>query len=121
MAIGATPATAGDIRLYNGAALNWRNAANTGDIGWYVDSSDRISGQSGSLFPAGYNFTVDINSGLYIISNGWVGIGTTAPKTVLHVVGLPVYANNAAAVAGGLTVGAFYRTGGDPDPVCVVH
>jgi hypothetical protein len=35
--------------------------------------------------------------------------------------GLPVYANNAAAVAGGLAVGAFYRTGADPDPVCVVH
>lgn len=34
---------------------------------------------------------------------------------------LPVYANNAAAVAGGLPVGAFYRTGGDPDQVCIVH
>ncbi len=35
--------------------------------------------------------------------------------------GLQVFANNAAAVAGGLVVGAFYRTGADPDPVCVVH
>lgn len=51
----------------------------------------------------------------------FVGIGTTAPKSKLHVTGLPVYANNAAAVAGGLTAGAFYRTGADPDPVCVVH
>lgn len=34
---------------------------------------------------------------------------------------LPVYANNAAAVAGGLAAGALYRTGADPDPVCVVH
>jgi len=34
---------------------------------------------------------------------------------------LPAYANNAAAVAGGLAVGDFYRTGADPDPVCVVH
>jgi hypothetical protein len=54
-------------------------------------------------------------------SDGQVGIGTNAPKSALHVVGLAVYANNAAAVAGGLTTGAFYRTGGDPDPVCVVH
>ena len=34
---------------------------------------------------------------------------------------LPVHADNAAAVAGGLRVGDFYRTGGDPDPVCIVH
>jgi hypothetical protein len=54
-------------------------------------------------------------------SNGNVGIGTTAPTSKLQVVGLPVYANNAAAISGGLTVGAFYRTNADPDPVCVVH
>lgn len=34
---------------------------------------------------------------------------------------LPVYANNAAAIAGGLVAGDFYRTNGDPDTVCVVH
>jgi len=34
---------------------------------------------------------------------------------------LPVYANNSAAVAGGLVAGDFYRTGADPDIVCVVH
>jgi len=52
---------------------------------------------------------------------GNVGIGTTSPTSPLQVVGLPVYANNAAAIAGGLTAGAFYRTGANPDPVCVVH
>lgn len=34
---------------------------------------------------------------------------------------LAVYANNAAAVTGGLSVGDFYRTGADPDPVMIVH
>jgi hypothetical protein len=34
---------------------------------------------------------------------------------------LPIYANNAAALAGGLAVGVLYRTGGDPDGVCVTH
>lgn len=52
---------------------------------------------------------------------GNVGINTTSPTSKLQVVGLPVYANNAAAVAGGLTPGAFYRTGADPDVLCVVH
>lgn len=35
--------------------------------------------------------------------------------------GLPIYANNAAAITGGLTAGEFYRTGADPDLVCVVR
>lgn len=34
---------------------------------------------------------------------------------------LQVFANNAAALAGGLAVKDFYRTGADPDVVCVVH
>lgn len=34
---------------------------------------------------------------------------------------LPIYANNAAAVTGGLSIGEFYRTGANPDTVCVVH
>jgi len=34
---------------------------------------------------------------------------------------LPEYANNTAATGGGLTAGHLYRTGGDPDTVCIVH
>lgn len=39
----------------------------------------------------------------------------------IDAVGIPVFANNAAAITGGLSVGALYRTGGNPDPVCIVH
>lgn len=35
--------------------------------------------------------------------------------------GLPIFANNAAAIAGGVAVGRLYRTGANPDPVMVVH
>lgn len=45
-----------------------------------------------------------------ITSSGNVGIGTTSPSSKLHVVGIPSYADNAAALAGGLTAGAFYHT-----------
>lgn len=60
-------------------------------------------------------------NGDVLVTNSNVGIGTTTPTSKLQVVGLSVYADNAAAITGGLTAGAFYRTGGDPDLVCVVH
>ena len=34
---------------------------------------------------------------------------------------LPVFPDNATALGGGLTPGMLYRTGGDPDIVCIVH
>ena len=55
---------------------------------------------------------------LRVTRNGNVGIGTTEPKSKLHVTNLPEYADNAAAVTGGLTAGALYRTG---DLLKVVH
>ncbi len=56
-----------------------------------------------------------------ILGSGNVGIGTISPTSKLQVVGLIVYADNDAAVAGGLTAGAFYRTGGNPSLVAVVY
>jgi len=47
---------------------------------------------------------------MIIGATGMVGIGTVTPTSKLQVVGLPSYADNAAALAGGLTAGAFYRT-----------
>jgi len=64
--------------------------------------------------------------GAQIDHGGLAGLGDDDHSQYLllagrGVVGLPQYANNAAAIAGGLGVGAFYRTGADPDPVMVVH
>ncbi len=50
--------------------------------------------------------------------NGKIGIGTSNPTSMLHVNGLPEFPSNAAALTGGMTYGAFYRTG---DLVKVVH
>jgi hypothetical protein len=55
-------------------------------------------------------------------AGGNVGIGTTAPTSKLHVVGYATYADNAAAIAGGLTAGAHYMvTGTNPRQVAVVY
>lgn len=40
---------------------------------------------------------------------------------ISSLVGLPVFATNAAAITGGLAIGGLYRTGADPDFVAVVH
>lgn len=61
------------------------------------------------------------------LSNGTTGSGAvvlgTAPTLVspVTVSGLQVFANNAAAITGGLVAGQLYRTGADPDLVAVVH
>jgi hypothetical protein len=41
--------------------------------------------------------------------------------THTNMVGLQVFANNAAAIAGGLHQYDLYRTGANPDVVCIVH
>jgi hypothetical protein len=97
-----------------GAALRIQDSASGGD--WNLLARN---GASTNLFRIYDN--ANAADRLVINTSGNVGIGTTSPTSKLQVVGLPAFANNAAAVAGGLSVGAFYRTGGDPDTVCVVH
>ena len=73
---------------------------------------------SAIVFYTGTNNNTNPNEKVRIEENGNMGIGTNDPTSKLQVVGLPEYADNAAAIVGGLTVGAFYRTG---DLLKVVH
>lgn len=75
-------------------------------------------GDWNTVAPSGYlSFQTKNTASLYpaervrITSTGSVGIGTTLPKSKLHVVGIVEYADRAAAIAAGLTAGAIYRTG----------
>jgi hypothetical protein len=119
----------GDIQIFGPKTLHWTandvNAvriytfSNTYGIGTNATDLTLFSGGRG-----GITFThggVTSAPQMRIDSQGNVGIGTSAPTSKLQVVGLPVFKNNAEAIAGGLTAGAFYRTGGDPDLVAVVH
>jgi hypothetical protein len=42
-------------------------------------------------------------------------------NAILNLSQCPIYANNAAARAGGLVTGDLYRTGADPDVLCITH
>jgi hypothetical protein len=101
-----------EMLLYKGNDLNGFNGP------------DRIRLVSGEIrfdlmntaLPFPYTFeqvatnTTSVTNRMILTSSGNLGIGTTTPTSKLAVVGLPVYANNAGAVTGGLLVGDFYRS-----------
>jgi hypothetical protein len=87
-----------------------------------LNSGSRTITTWGDITLTGGNFIVDGTNPSTISGDGTMSvIGGPLQTQNLRVMELPVYANNAAAVAGGLTPGDFYRTGTDPDYVCVVH
>jgi Ice-binding-like len=123
----------------NGGTFNGRALANTGAV--TISSATTITAPSGSTtltvgsgstlsfsgtgiinaneimgFPI---FFTSLVPGDVIVWNGfeWVNAGLPAVESLF----LPVFANNAAALSGGLVAGGLYRTGGNPDTVCVVH
>lgn len=67
---------------------------------------------NGALNIGNVIFGVDLPNPTTIISSATpkIGIGTSNPQSAFAVVGLPVYADNTAALAGGLVIGDFYRT-----------
>ena len=94
-------------------------------------TSYNVNGDTGaaivSLDPAGSIFfgteaikangsSINVTTRMTVASNGNVGIGTISPAKTLHVngtvrlQGLPTYANNAAAIAGGLVADDVYKT-----------
>lgn len=49
------------------------------------------------------------------------GSGIVIVRYIYQSLDTPIFANNAAALAGSLTLGMLYRTGADPDLLAVVH
>jgi hypothetical protein len=120
----------GKIRIKNEAIVNGANqtfkffALNTSNSArWHIGASDtnETGANAGSDFFI-HNFN---DSGAFISrafhitrSTGNVGINTSTPAKTLHVngtvrlQGLPTYANNAAAIAGGLVADDVYKTAG---------
>jgi len=76
---------------------------------------------SGAIGNGSNTVTVGNTSIIKTVLRGNVGVGTVSPTSGLQVAGLPTYASNAAALSGGLTVGAFYLNSTYPDLVAIVH
>jgi hypothetical protein len=105
--------------LFQLIATRGATTNNTGDVTTaigqaYSDNvlTEAIRFHRGSAANNGtISFTTNSTEKMRITTAGTVQIGTTGlPSGKLQVVGLSVFADNAAALAGGLLVGAFYRT-----------
>jgi len=72
------------------------------------------------LFTASQPTAADLSNGTTGTGAVVLATGPTLASTV-SITGLQAFANNAAAITGGLVAGNLYRTGGDPDLVAVVH
>lgn len=125
----------------NSAFLQLRKSRGTVAAPLAVQNGDNL----GTVLSEGYDGTAFIRTGSFVkfvtdgaiavssiptaltFNTGSSGLGTerlritSAGLFQIPLASLPVYANNAAAITGGLAIGTLYRTGGDPDVICVVH
>lgn len=92
-----------------------------------INLGDTGGGGIGAVTTA--NVELSSQTGTVINDAGTQGIRVSAvggplvleAATFYQIESVPVYADNAAAITGGLPVGGLYRTGADPDPLSIVH
>jgi hypothetical protein len=94
-------------------------AGNT-NVQWQTDGSGNDSAYvPTSIFTPADVSIVSLIPGDVLVWNGSIWVNAGLPSIIA--LNLPIFANNAAAITGGLVAGNLYRTGGDPDIVAVVH
>lgn len=126
MGFGTFPTTSlieANLGLPAASQTPWTSAINGGGFALTNVSAATVTGviTNSHINSASSNMLIDTGSNAFDIQFGAGNVVVKHTGTSLSVAGLPVYANNAAAVSGGLSVGDLYRTGANPDPVCVVH
>ena len=98
-----TEVSGGIVAITNSIGSLINNQGNAKVVNSYAI---KIDSQSGSTAK---NYAIYSEGGTSY-HKGWFGIDEPSPTSKLHVTGLPEYADNTAALAGGMTAGAFYRT-----------
>jgi len=79
----------------------------------FVQFNCDISGSGTDNYIPLWNGTDELQKSIIYQDGSDVGIGTVSPTARLHVIGLAKHSSNAAALAAGLTVGAFYHDQGN--------
>lgn len=115
--VGATLARVRNTSADANASAGYRIGNNTSDNAGTITQYSSAAAKANMLeilniLNAAMILGVNSAEVLRMISTGGgrVGIMKAAPGTTLAVVGLPTYADNAAALLGGLTTGDFYKT-----------
>ncbi len=117
----------GSLNLVSGSGTtNALRFTTNGVAGGYINFNENNNGINHLMIRTQGNSAKDIylntgnagairlnpgDGGMMAVTTTGVAIGTATPTSKLQVVGLPVYANNAAALTAGLTAGAFYHNG----------
>jgi len=112
--IGTSPETIFEIKDTSGSGSGYikfsGDVDNTYGTYWIMGESVLQIGTDSSS--RGIALQINEVTKMTLDTSGNVGIGTTSPGSKLAAVGLPEYADNAAAKTGGLSDGDFYHTAG---------
>jgi len=115
--IAQTAGTGIMLMTVNGAVFSDNVVTPAPAISFATNSAHSVTNSNGV---GGWTYSVGAAT-RWFGNAGFASNVNVLPSGGLKVVGLPIYADNAAAITGGLVAGQLYRSGADPDVVSVVH
>jgi len=87
----------------------------------WLNSYDANAGVFAASQPHAYDLADSTTGAGYVVLDSGCGLVNPTFTGITKIVPLQVFANNAAAISGGLVAGDLYRNGANPDGVFIVH